>query len=266
MERDMSQRRWVLRWIAIISIALVVSILASPLWPLSVLDKTRAIGYAVCHQIPARSFYAGGRQLPLCARCTGTFLGTLLGFTSLMLLGKGRASYMPPPKVIVLLASFMMIWAIDGLNSYLALFTNMPHLYEPRNILRLATGTFHGLTLSIIIYPVFNFTLWKAPTARKVLEDFRELFGLVILAIFLILTVQAELDFLLYPLAILSAVAVLVLLTLVNTLIVLVATRQEGQAVTPGDALLPLWLGFFASLLEIGVIDLLRGGITRLWL
>jgi len=33
------------------------------------------IGSFVCHQRPERSFVVHGRQLPVCARCTGLYLG-----------------------------------------------------------------------------------------------------------------------------------------------------------------------------------------------
>ena len=46
--------------------------------PLGLLGKADAIGYAVCHRIDLRSFHLGDRTLPLCARCTGMFLGTLV--------------------------------------------------------------------------------------------------------------------------------------------------------------------------------------------
>ena len=34
-----------------------------------------AVGHAVCHQLPARSFQLWGVSLPVCARCTGIYLG-----------------------------------------------------------------------------------------------------------------------------------------------------------------------------------------------
>ena len=33
------------------------------------------IGSLICHQLPARSFYFWGAQLPVCARCTGLYAG-----------------------------------------------------------------------------------------------------------------------------------------------------------------------------------------------
>jgi uncharacterized membrane protein len=33
----------------------------------------------ICHQIPERSFFVFGHQLPVCARCTGIYTGALIG-------------------------------------------------------------------------------------------------------------------------------------------------------------------------------------------
>jgi uncharacterized membrane protein len=33
------------------------------------------IGGLICHQLPERSFYFRGAQLPVCARCTGLYVG-----------------------------------------------------------------------------------------------------------------------------------------------------------------------------------------------
>ena len=38
-----------------------------------------AAGSVVCHQRPERSFFWDGTQLPVCARCTGLYLGGALG-------------------------------------------------------------------------------------------------------------------------------------------------------------------------------------------
>jgi uncharacterized membrane protein len=240
-------------------VALVLLLLLSPLWPAPCLDKADTVGAAVCHRLPAHSFHFAGRQLPLCARCTGTFTGALLGFVSLIALGKGKAARMPPARVLGLLVGFIIIMAIDGLNSYLSLFPNAPLLYQPHNTLRLLTGTLHGLALSIIIFPIFNFSLWKEPDNEPALAGFRDL-GLVMLlfALPMVLVVQAEMDLLLYPVAIVSVLGVLLMLTVVNSLIIVIVMRREAQAVVWWDAALPIALGFAATLVEVATIVLLR--------
>lgn len=38
-----------------------------------------AAGSLICHQLPERSFFLDGRQLPVCARCTGLYLSGAAG-------------------------------------------------------------------------------------------------------------------------------------------------------------------------------------------
>jgi len=79
----------------------------------------------------------------------------------------------------------------------------------------------------------------------------------------MVLIVQAEPAFLLYPLAILSTLGVLIMLTAVNTMIILIVTRRENMATTWLDALLPLSLGLLATLAEIAGMDLFRLALTQ---
>jgi uncharacterized membrane protein len=252
-------RRRTLAWAVIGFVVFVLLLLLSPLWPASCLDKTDVVGSAVCGRLPTHSLHLAGRQLPLCARCTGTFSGALLGFVGLLVLGKGKAAQMPPVRVLGLLVGFIIIMAIDGVNSYLSLFLGTPLLYEPHNALRLLTGTLHGLALSIIVFPIFNFTLWKEPDNKPALAGLRDL-GVVIavFALPMALIILSGMDFLLYPVAIISVLGVLAMLTVVNSLFVIIVVRREAQAVTWWDAALPIALGFAATLVEVGFIAFLR--------
>ena len=47
--------------------------------PDGLLGKADAIGYAVCHRIEARSYFLGDRPLPLCVRCSGMYIGVVVG-------------------------------------------------------------------------------------------------------------------------------------------------------------------------------------------
>jgi uncharacterized membrane protein len=222
------------------------------------LDILDLLGAGVCGQIPSHSFIIGGRQLPLCARCTGTYLGALLGFLGLAALRRWHASSLPPSEVLALLASLIVLWGIDGLNSFLSLLPNAPHLYEPHNLWRLSTGILQGLALSIIVLPLFNFLLWKEANTERVIRDFRELGYLLTPAALLVWIVHTQANFLLYPVAILSILGVLAMLTLVNTMIVLIVTRREGKAESWRDAFGLLLLGLLATFLELSALGLLH--------
>lgn len=41
-----------------------------------------AVGSVICHQLPERSFFLDGRQLPVCARCTGLYLSGAAGLAA----------------------------------------------------------------------------------------------------------------------------------------------------------------------------------------
>ena len=249
-------------WLAMgLAAGVIIAWLA--LTPPALLDKADYVGYAVCHRIPSHSFFIAGRQLPLCARCTGTFSGALLGIIALTLAGRRRASRFPPVRVLLVMALFFLAWAFDGLNSYLTFFPDAPHLYTPRNELRLTTGTFVGLSLSLLVYPLLNFSLWRSPDSTPVVRDFGEFAGLLAIGGLFILIVLSRHPLLLYPLALTGALGVLAMLTGLNTVLVLVLTRQENRAVRWWDALPSLLVGLALSLTLIGGIDALRYAITR---
>jgi uncharacterized membrane protein len=233
--------------------------------PPGLLGKADAVGYAICHRIDGRSFHLGDRQLPLCARCTGIYLGALLGMGLLIGMGRSRAGGLPPRILLVILFGFTAVMGFDGVNSYLTLFPGLPHLYEPRNWLRLATGIFNGLTLAALVYPIFNQTLWKNWEARPVIARFRELgligaFALVVIGLVLI-----ENPVILYPLALLSAVGVVALLTALDTTFLLILTRRANRVERWTEAIFPLLAGFTLAIVQIGLVDALRFAVFHSW-
>ena len=105
-EAPPQRRRW--RRILILACALVVlGYLLFP--PLAPLEKANLIGYSICHQIPDRSFHLAEHRLPLCARCTGTYLGVAIGFAALALLRRWRSGEMLPMSMIIVMVCFLSI-------------------------------------------------------------------------------------------------------------------------------------------------------------
>jgi uncharacterized membrane protein len=245
-----------------VALAVFVIILFVQVPPSTVLGKADVVGYAICHRIAERSFTLNGRQLPLCARCTGTFTGAVLGLSAMFLRRRHRASRMPPTAVLVILVGFTGFWAFDGLNSYLTLFAGAPHLYEPRNWLRLTTGMLNGLTLITFTLPILNFTLWREPTRERIIEHVWELVAVLPTVALLILVIQAEIDVLLYPVAIVSTLGVVIMLVLINTMIAAVVLGREGYAQTWLQALAPLSVGTAMAILQMTAMVLLRAYLT----
>jgi len=165
--------------------------------------------------------------------------------------------------VAVVLVIFLMALGIDGLNSYLTFFPWLPHLYQPHNWLRLTTGTLSGLAISCIIYPVLNYSLWHDVTNVPSVKNFKELGILVVAGLGVMVLVVLEPPLLLYPLAILSAIGVLTLLTALNTTLILMLFNRYGYAKKWWQAALPLSVGLVIAFVEIGAIDVLRYLVTR---
>jgi len=247
----------------IIAIIIIAVFLLFP--PVTVLNKTHAVGYAICHQIPSHSIHIDGVSLPLCARCTGIYLGALLAIVGLTVVGRYRYVALPSTPILILLVGFIGIMGIDGVNSYLSFFPGAPHLYEPQNWLRLTTGTFHGLAMAVIVFPVINGSLWRAGTTenKPVIGSFKELLPYLMGCVIIILLVLWQQPFLLYPLAILSTLGVLMMLGIVNTMFVLIFTRREGYATHWRDIVLPVVMGVAAAFLMVGGMDWFRVTITR---
>ena len=80
-----------------------------------------------CHQMPERSFFVKGYQLPVCARCTGVLISSVL---ATLLFFKKKL----PISLCVALSSVMLFdWGIQYLK-----------IKESTNIRRLVTGLIGG--------------------------------------------------------------------------------------------------------------------------
>ena len=253
-----TRRDWLLLALALIAI-IGITLLA----PGGLLDKADKVGYAVCHRITIRSFLIGERQMPLCARCTGQYLGAVAGLLYLLLRGRARASELPSPSVLTVLLLFLGIWAFDGVNSYLTLFPGMPHLYEPHNILRVSTGLLQGFAVVSLVWPVFNLTAWAQPDPQRSLDHVGELASLVGIGALLVLALQSEVEAILLPLAIVSSLGTVLMLTLVLTVMVLLVLRRANRATRWRHLLMPLAAGLATSLTLIALIDSARASRTR---
>lgn len=232
--------------------------------PEGLLGKADAIGYAVCHRIDLRSYHIGDRPLPLCVRCTGMYLGAMVGLVYQWKTSK-RCAGTPPRRVIAVLFLLAFAFAIDGINSYLTLFPRMPHLYPPQNTLRLITGTGMGLVISAMLYPAFQQTIWQIVREEAAISNLRQLMALVALAAAVDALALTQNPFLLYPLALISAGGVLTLLTLIYTMLWIIVLRRENRYTNWRELGWFLWAGFGFALLQISLIDLGRFLLTGSW-
>jgi hypothetical protein len=75
------------------------------------------IGHLVCHQLPERSFHLAGMPLPVCARCTGIYMGAALAAVL------GVARIVRPRTALVIaalptLASLVYEWTTGEMPSH----------------------------------------------------------------------------------------------------------------------------------------------------
>jgi uncharacterized membrane protein len=99
----------------------------------------------ICHQDPARSFHIKGKQMKLCARCTGLYSGLLIGILIgilIQIMYKGFDFTFEQLIIIVIIG--VGPFAIDGL-------TQLFKWRESNNLIRLVTGLICGIILGIII-------------------------------------------------------------------------------------------------------------------
>jgi uncharacterized membrane protein len=99
---------------------------------------------AGCHQLPARSFFYRDRQFPMCARCTGVFIGHLVAYTMF---------WFYEPRVAYLLFGCGVILA-DWLLQYMKIRMST----NPR---RLITGLIGGYSSATLALTVIAFCIRK---------------------------------------------------------------------------------------------------------
>lgn len=70
---------WIAPAITLSAIGWLALLVAAPILSVPVAGVLYAIGSLICHQIPERSFYVHGFQLPVCGRCLGLYAGGAVG-------------------------------------------------------------------------------------------------------------------------------------------------------------------------------------------
>lgn len=247
--------------------------LPSRLWPLAALtlvgifaallpaEWMRAfdwVGYAVCHRIPERSFFIAARQLPVCARDTGMFVGSLLGAAWLAIALPRRAGMYPSRPYVFLFAAFFAAWAIDGFNSYLLLLRGAPLIYMPQNWLRLTTGAFMGVTLAVFAAALYNQGFWRDAEPSPTVDGPQTMAGLVGCALVTIAATLWGPSALLGPLAAFSALGVVLLLTLVNAMALAMVRSRHGTLQTLRELVPYVVVGAILAIAELAAIASLR--------
>lgn len=101
--------------------------------------KIPRIRFVLCHRRPDRTLKFKGRYFPVCARCTGIYIGILfLLFSSLFI------EYTYSFRLLLIAGVMMFPTAIDGITQLLG-------FRESINFIRLFTGFFGGIGYAMMI-------------------------------------------------------------------------------------------------------------------
>jgi len=97
----------------------------------------------VCHQVAGRSFFCFGQPLAVCARCSGIYVGFLLGLGVFpWLRKKGRLS-LPSARVFLLVSAPIVL---DTAANFLK-------VWSTPSVIRLVTGLLWGAILPFYFIP-----------------------------------------------------------------------------------------------------------------
>lgn len=96
----------------------------------------------MCHQLPQRSFFIFGEQMPVCSRDASLFFGVLLAF---VLSAAKLPSFLKKPHLSVL---SVILLGIDGVLQLIG-------VWESTNLIRAFTGFFAGFVITLYVIEVF---------------------------------------------------------------------------------------------------------------
>jgi len=165
------------------------------------------VGYALCHQLPERSFFIGGYQLPVCARDTGTMLGFGLVLAYYLARKRWKRARLPDVPVLVAAGIGFALFAFDGFSSYIG-------LRDTSNEIRLISGLGFGLSLGVMMLTVLSY-IAKGDIERRTF-DWKDLLLLLPLLALLYFAVTTDLGAAWYY--VISTAVIMFLVLLAGTL------------------------------------------------
>ncbi len=251
LEHQADPPKWLL---ASIGLLYLTGIAIMVFWPgATLIERLRAIDGGICAQLPSHTLFPGGVRLPLCSRNTGIYLGVIIGIGYIMYRGRGKSAEIPTGIVRNILFSGVALMAIDGFNS-LFVDLGLPHLYQPNNLLRLATGLLTGIAVAAFLLPVTNSVLWQKYDDRASIAHVAQLLPLIpVLAVAFVL-VASHPAWTLYPGAIISTLGVVGTVFGINLTLLVSVSRKVGRYSTIRQSIPMMALALAASVGELMIL------------
>ena len=209
-------------------------------------------GFGLCHQLPARSFFGGVHQVPVCARDTGIYIGFVISLGLIAWIDRGRRrAGLPAWPALVLAGAFVAAMAWDGVTSYAG-------LRVTDNVVRLVTGLLAGWALPVVVYPLVAGSLWRRSSPERSMSGTFDvlLWVLPIPAVFAAVYWVMPLFGVWYPLLVVAAI--MATFVSVNMIVALLPARFDRTFERARDAWAPVLIAFALSAAEIALAGWLR--------
>lgn len=214
------------------------------------------MGYGLCHQLPERSLFGGGVQVPVCARDTGIYFGVLISLGLVSLLhGKTRPRGLPTRAGWVAIVIMIGTMALDGGSEYAG-------LRGTTNELRLITGLLSGFAIGALLAPMINDELWRTGSPGRVLDTPWRLAVWLAAVPVAYVAVYWGLPLLGVGFPLLVAAAIVGTLVSVNLIMVCMLPPFERRAETLPGAWRPLLIALAVAVAEVWLSGLMRAGMV----
>ena len=176
-----------------------------------------------------------------------------------------RKAGFPSRKTLFTLLGLFIIFVVDGINSALQFFPGFSGLYPSQNWLRLLTGSGMGIVIAVMLASVINMSVWKDSLDERIMNKWRQLLPIFTGVVFLDLLVLTQQSFFLFPLAILSTLTVVAILTLVYTVMLILIWKRDNSFSCLRQLLPWLFGGLACAFFQILLMDALRLAVTGTW-
>ena len=221
--------------------------------------KILTVGSSVCHQLPSHSFSVGDVQFPVCARCTGLYLGSFIGLAYAVISGKKKG--IPEKGYLILMAILFVLWAGDGLNSFVSDFIHAPFLYQTNNLTRLITGYGMGLVMATALGTLVNITVWEKAENRPLLDRVEQVLGYAALCVIISLMVLTGQAFLLQIAGYITIFTVITIISLLYAVFWIILFRKENQFSKWRHVIIFLIAGYATAIGQVLLLVSLRNKI-----
>jgi len=223
------------------------------------LGRFWSVGSSVCHQIPSHSLIHNYLQFPLCARCTGLYIGCLVSLIYYFTQGKRKSLPERPYRYALLF--FFILWAGDGLNSFLNDLLNRIILYETTNITRLVTGFGMGLVMSTALMTLFNTVVWKDAENSALLQNITQIFFYAFTSLFFGWMLLHPSKFFFNIMSLASIITVLIVISMLYMIFWVIILKKENQFKSFPQLIPYILVGLATALTQVYLLNMLRSQV-----